>query len=83
MDKGELISNILSFENCIGIWKIVLNQFTDADFILGYVYDDSRKLWMVYQNNERGIVSEWTFQNEEEALKKLYRKVKFQQKIIN
>ena len=27
--------------------------------------------------------AEWTFENEEEALEKLYKKVKFQYKIIN
>lgn len=83
MDKGELISSILSFEDGIGMWKIVLNQFTNADFILGYGYDDNTKLWKVYQNNERGIMAEWIFVNEEEALKKLYKKVKFQYKIFN
>ena len=83
MDKEEVISSILSFADCIGIWKIVLNQFTDADFVLGYGYDENIKLWKVYQNDERGIMSEYTFENEEEALKKLYKKVKFKYKIFN
>lgn len=73
MDKNELISSMLSFKDNIGMWKIVLNQITDADFVIGYGFD----------NNERGMKAEWTFENEEEALEKLYKKVKFQYKIIN
>ena len=55
----------------------------DADFVIGYGFDNNEKLWKVYQNNERGMKAEWTFENEEEALEKLYKKVKFQYKIIN
>ena len=78
MDKNELISSMLSFKDNIGMWKIVLNQITDADFVIGYGFDNNEKLWKVYQNNERGMKAEWTFENEEEALEKLYKKVKFQ-----
>lgn len=83
MDKYELISNVLSYKDDIGMWKIVLNQITDADFVIGYGFDNTVKLWKVYQNNERGMKAEWTFEKEEEALEKLYKKVKFQYKIIN
>lgn len=31
VDKNELISGLLSFKDNIGMWKIVLNQITDAD----------------------------------------------------
>lgn len=83
MDKDKLISNILSFKDNIGMWKIVLNQLTDADFVIGYGFDNNAELWKVYQTNERGMVEEWTFENEEAALEKLYKKVKFQHKIVN
>ncbi len=83
MDKDKLISSILSFKDSIGMWKIVLNQFTDADFVIGYGFDNNTKLWKVYQTNERGMVTEWIFENEEAALEKLYKKVKFQYKILN
>lgn len=83
MDKDGLIYSILSFKDSIGMWKIVLNQFTDADFVIGYGFDSDTKLWKVYQTNERGMVVEWTFENEEAALEKLYKKVKFQHKILN
>lgn len=73
MDKNELISSMLSFKDNIGMWKIVLNQITDADFVIGYGFDNNEKLWKVYQNNERGMKAEWTFENEEEALEKLYK----------
>lgn len=59
---------MLSFKDNIGMWKIVLNQITDADFVIGYGFDNNEKLWKVYQNNERGMKAEWTFENEEEAL---------------
>ena len=77
-----IISSVLSFKDNIGMWKIVLNQITDADFVIGYGFDNKEKLWKVYQNNERGMKAEWTFENEEEALEKLYKKVKFQYKMI-
>ena len=31
VDKNELISGLLSFKDNIGMWKIILNQITDAD----------------------------------------------------
>ena len=77
MDKNVLIASILSFEKNIGMWKIVLNQITDADFVIGYGFDDNTRQWKVYQNSERGMMSEWEFEKEEEALEKLYKKVKF------
>ena len=40
MDKNELISSVLSFKDNIGMWKIVLNQITDADFVIGYGFDN-------------------------------------------
>ena len=83
MNNNELISCILAFENNIGMWKLVLNQITNADFVMGYGFDENIKLWKVYQNSERGIVLEWTFDNENEALEKLYKKVKFENKILN
>lgn len=82
MDRDELISSIVSFRDNIGMWKIVINQFTDADFVIGYGFDVNTELWKVYQNNERGMVAEWTFDKEEEALVKLYKKVKFQHKML-
>ena len=83
MDKNVLIASILSFEKNIGMWKIVLNQITDADFVIGYGFDDNTRQWKVYQNSERGMMSEWEFEKEEEALEKLYKKVKFQYKVLN
>lgn len=83
MDKDKLISDIISFKDSIGMWKIVLNQLTDVDFVIGYGFDNNTELWKVYQNNEKGIVAEWTFENEEAALEKLYKKVKFQHRILN
>ena len=83
VNKNELISGILSFKGNIGMLKIVLNQITDADFVIGYGFDNNKKLWKVYQNNERGMKAEWMFRSEEEALEKLYKNVKFQYKIIH
>ena len=83
MDKDKLISDIISFKDSIGMWKIVLNQLTDADFVIGYGFDNNTELWKVYQNNEKGIVAECTIENEEAALEKLYKKVKFQHRILN
>lgn len=53
MDKNELISSLLSFKDNIGMWKIVLNQITNADFVIGYGFDNNEKLWKVYQKHEK------------------------------
>ena len=58
MDRNELISSILSFEDNIGMWRIALSQITDAEFIMGYGFVESTKVWKVYQNNERGMKAE-------------------------
>ena len=63
--------------------KIFINELTTTDFAIGYCFDDNTKLWTVYQNAEKGMVTEWTFENEEQAVEKLYKKVKFQHKILN
>lgn len=83
MDKNELISRILSYDNKIGRWKLYINEISTTDYAIGYGYDDSTKLWLVYQNGERGIRTEWRFEKEELAVEKLYKKVKFQYKIQN
>ena len=44
MDKNKLISSILSFKDGIGMWKIVLNQITEADFVIGYGFDKATQL---------------------------------------
>ena len=67
MDKNELISSVLSFKDNIGMWKIVLNQITDADFVIGCGFDNKEKLWKVYQNNERGMKAEWTRHSDSSA----------------
>ena len=54
MDKSELITQILSYKNKIGMWKIFINEFITTDFAIGYCFDDNTKLWTVYQNAERG-----------------------------
>lgn len=83
MSKEELIDNILLYENQIGMWKIVLNQMLESDFTIGYGFDKNIKKWKVYQNNERGISAEWLFDKEQDALEKMYKKVKFQYKMLN
>lgn len=83
MDKNELISRILSYKNEIGMWQIFINEITTTDFAIGYGYDDNTKLWTVYQNADRGMAAEWTFENEEQAAEKLYKTVKLQHKILN
>ena len=65
------------------MWEIILNHVTYTDFVIGYVFDNNTKLWKVYQTNERGMVLQCTYENEEVVLEKLYKKVKLQHKIIN
>ena len=83
MNREELLSNIKKYQHNIGMWKIELGEITDADFVIGYGYDDEKEMWKVFQNSERGMQSEWFFSNEDEAISKLFRKINFQYKISN
>ena len=84
-DSCDIYEDISYFE-LKEIINDILNTLTPRQkqvLLLRYGFDNNEKLWKVYQNNERGMKAEWTFENEEEALEKLYKKVKFQYKIIN
>lgn len=81
MNKNELISQILSYNNKIGKWQIYINEISPTDYAIGYGYDDITNEWLVYQNAEKGIGTEWRFENEELAVEKLHKKVKFQYKM--
>ena len=77
VEKRILISKILLFRDKIERWRICINYISNADFVLGYGFDKDKKMWKVYENNERGLKYEEYFKSEEEALEKLYKKVKF------
>ncbi len=83
MDRNEIKKKIMEFQDKIGMWRIIINNLSEADFVLGYGFDDISKKWKVYQNNEQENQLEWYFETEDEALLKLYKKVKFQYKISN
>lgn len=81
MDRKELIESIEELQNSIGMWKVELGQLTDADFIVGFGFDEVKGQWKVFQNSEKGMQLVWYFDKEEEALLKLYKKINFQYKI--
>lgn len=83
MDKKELIESIEELQNNIGLWKVELGLLTDADFIMGYGFDEVKGQWKVFQNSDRGMHLEWYFDKEEEALSNLYKRMKFQYKIMH
>lgn len=83
MKKNEFIEAVKGFENKMERWTIQVDYLSDADFVMGYGFDQDKNQWKVYQNNERGAKLEWYFQTEEEAIQKLFKKVKFQYKVLN
>ena len=72
MDKNELISSMLSFKDNIGMWKIVLNQITDADFVIGYGFDNNEFKNLEEVGKLIGISREGT----RKALVKAFKKIR-------
>lgn len=83
MNKREFSESVKQYQDNLGKWKIEIDCLSEADFVLGYGFDEKKNQWRVYENNERGIKYEWIFGSEEEALKKLQKKIKFRFKMIN
>ncbi len=54
MDRKEFEQKKSKLQYQIGQWKIVLDQESFADFVLGCFWDKTKKCWKVYINNERG-----------------------------
>lgn len=79
MDKHELLNKINQLKDEIGMWEIALNEHREADFVIGYYYDDAAGKYNVYINNERGRhrVRKST-ENEIGALEKLLSIVEFE-----
>ncbi len=78
MDKEEFLKGIEEFQNKLGIWQVVVDKLTMADFILGCYYDENEKMWNVYKNSERELHSiRLSTTSEQEAFKKLYSMIMF------
>ena len=75
MTNSELISRISAMKKDTR-WLVYLNAISYAQFSIGYEFDENAKMWIVYENGERGRDAEWTFESEHEALKRLYIMVK-------
>ena len=72
MEKKEYIDRINELKDKIGLWDVELNEYTKADFVIGYYYNENTQEYTVYINKERGRhrVRKIT-KNENEALEKL------------
>lgn len=81
MNKDEFETKLKEYKNEIGLWKIEIGNLTEADFVLGYGYDEKSQQWIVYENNERGMKYESFFLREEEAMQKLLKNVLFHYKM--
>ena len=82
MSKQDIITEILSYKTALGICEIALNERRDADFVLGYYFDELEGEYKVYSNEERGWHSvRLQTQDENEALSKLLKMVKYEAKL--
>jgi hypothetical protein len=83
MTRAEFIKKTEHYHGRIGDMDIVLDNYSSADFILGCYYDKETRTWKVYKNGERGIGGiRLETASEEEALKKLYSMIEFENKMF-
>ena len=79
MTRTEFLKKTEHYNGSVGSWDIVLDRFSEADFVIGCYYDESDKKWKVYQNNERGLQGiDLETTSEEEALDELYSMIEFE-----
>jgi hypothetical protein len=84
MSKEEFFEKIKEFDGKLGMWQVVVDQLSMADFIVGCYYDENEKMWNVYKNSERGIHSvRLSTTSEKETFKKLYSMIMFIYENIN
>ena len=54
MQKEEYLNKINACKDKIGMRNVMLGQNSQADFIMGYYYNQNSGMYDVYINNERG-----------------------------
>ena len=54
MKKEEYLNRINASKDKIGIWDVMLEQNSKADFVMGYYFNQNSSMYDVYINNERG-----------------------------
>lgn len=79
MDRDTYIIKINELKNKIGRWEVALNEYTKADFVIGYYYDEDTQEYSVYINKESGRQRiRMATSNELEALQKLVSMLEFE-----
>lgn len=78
MKKQALINFINVHRGRFGVSHIALNEKFWGQFALGYYYDEDTQKYKVYDVSERQDISIWgEYDVEEDAVERLYRKIKF------
>lgn len=54
MNKEDYLKKINENKDKIGIWSVMLEQSSRADFVMGYYFNQDSNMYDVYINNERG-----------------------------
>lgn len=81
MNKSEYKNKIEKLKLEIEFWDIALEEYTKADFVMGYYLNPQTKKYDVYINNERGRQRiRKTTENELEGLDKLVSMMEFESK---
>ncbi|MBQ8167370.1 MAG: hypothetical protein IJZ96_10100 [Lachnospiraceae bacterium] len=71
--KNELRSVLKEHPNI----PYYINKNSWNDFTYGYYFDEDKKTWIFFENEERGIRHEKQMHNEEEALDKMCKLVEY------
>lgn len=79
MTKQDFENKRERLQEQLGVgFQIAVDYFTLADFVIGCYYDEEKKKWIMYENNERGIrYTRLETESEEEAYGELYSWIQF------
>lgn len=79
MTENDVKETIMKLLPNIGRWEVAFNEYTKAEFVIGYHYNSSTNKYEVYINNERGRQRiKMMTDNEIEALNKVLSLVEFE-----
>ena len=79
MSKEEYLNRINASKDKIGIWNVMLEQNSEADFVMGYYFNQNSGMYDVYINDECGKHKiRLSTRNELVALEKLLSMIEFE-----
>ena len=78
MEKSKLLDEIRKLEDKLEMWKVAINENRNLDFVVGYYFNETKRKFEVYVNNEHGKRSvRLATESEVEALQRLIKTLEY------